>query len=363
MTIFSPDILRKFEPKCPFFTHPYQHWKTYSSKPRPDRVFDRLACVLKSVPGFEKRVKKARRDVDNPTDVFSFMTEMKVAYFLKRKGVAVEFSDADKGGPDLVVKDKTGNEPLYIEVNMPLKQYPTLIRMKEELQKINPYFQWERTSWLTLGVNESRWQEIYNSIAMGIKNKQPTQYIEEVFREGNLRGILRNDLMSNQYSGADNARGNPGNTVVVLLRESLTSKIQKDQAGKLIKDGQGHYQLKNKLNALRPNILWSEMLFLEDFQDISDSGNLPTPWGLPVDLDAQIIAACSINRTYGGVDENSGWRSIEGYTPRWRFVVLLNGKSGNRTTIENVVSTLLPNIKLVKLDKTAEELMCLEKCS
>ncbi len=354
LRVYDDGTLNKYKSQCPFFTHPYQNWQTYHTRPRPDRVFDRMICAIRNINNFLQRIAKAKSDINNPLDYYSFMTEVKVAYFLLKKGKEVRFSDVNSGGPDIRIMNRDGSD-IYIEVNTPLKQFAYLVRMEEELQKINSNFQWERTHFLGLNIN-TNWQDIYNQIETKITNIEQTQYIKKVYSKGNLRGILKDKQKINTYAGGSNAHGRPETTVSVLLNESLKAKMEINN-GKATIDSKGKkYKLKNMLNNLHPNILWSEMLFLEDFQ-IGWNNNL-TGLGLPADLDAQIVSVCGINSKYGGKNKLPPMPpGIIRITDKpFRFAIFVNEKSPHLDLIKRTIGELLPGEDIIMCSQSAEEL-------
>jgi hypothetical protein len=82
MELYQVEDLAKFESQAPFSTHPYQHWKENLS--RVSALLEKMADELNLANGFDKRLKKARKDVINPLDFFPFITELKVAHFLQK---------------------------------------------------------------------------------------------------------------------------------------------------------------------------------------------------------------------------------------------------------------------------------------
>ena len=129
--------------------------------------------------------------------------------------------------------------------------------------------------------------------------------------------------------------------------------------------------MENNLNNSHPNILWSEFMFLEDFQNSSAIKNFDwKQYGLPKQLDAQIISVIDFE---GGINldkpqteqipiENDEIKMELPLDSGFRVTLLINkkAKQDNIEEVEEFLKCIFPENNIIKLEKTAEELKLLD---
>ena len=334
---FDDELLRRYEPRPPFYTHPYAHWRGYGLFKPADRL-DEMAANLMSVPGFEKRLHAARQGFQNPTDFFGFVTEVKAAHHLRARCSPLGFIEASDSHPtpDLVA------DGIYVEINTPIKRFPEIVRLREELNKLDGRIRLERTFWTPAEVIED-----YEAVILAVKaklhelrNQELRDYPIVLWRSPTSgRPLVTLYLNSGEYHPevVINAHGDPSYTLDVYLNESLKAKI----AGAM---QNGRLPLKNGLDHFHPNVLWSELLYLQDFsigltmRDIDWSRR-----GLPKNLDAQIITVCGIDA---------------GYDAPHDLILLMNGSASTDriSSLEAFFSRAFPGREPIVLTRFSEDL-------
>jgi hypothetical protein len=288
MELYRNTDLDKFKCEAPFFTHPYEHWNSYSFKPID--LLEQMADRLQNTTGFCERLEQARDNIKNPLNFFGFITELKVADFLKRSKCEPEFivtNDVD-ASPDF----KLCNE-LYVEVHTIQKYFFALVRAEEELQKIDVRFRFKRRMALPPSSNIN-WQEYFPKLKAEIENwkskkleKNPQTLIGDWAKE-NLVAELHDDTILRD-ADIHNAHGNAANTVIQYLTEAIGNK----------KINRSADTLKNDLNNCRPNVLWLEFLYLQDEIMMTDWQKFDfTQIVMPSDLDSIVVSVCGIDKGY-----------------------------------------------------------------
>lgn len=345
MELYRQEDLNKYkeEAKAPFFTHPYEDIRDSIAA-----LLERMTDDLIFIDNFQERLQLARSEIINPLNFYGFVTELKVGYFLKNRCQSFEVI-------------KTGSTPtpdfkadgVYIEVNTPNLFYPILNKLEKELKKIDPRFSFKRKYFFKPD-NEMKnrldndVKALFNELKENLeqyKGKVLDKYPVAILGnkdENRWFGILNDGI---EHVPGRNACLRPSQeTFKVYIDGSLKSKIEKDGENKLCRNEIGQYILSNGLNEKHPNILWSEFLFLEDFQRaLSDEKINWEKRGLPAQLDAQIITICSIDRCY---------------TCAKNKIILLNGKTEEQylRQVREFIEKLYPNEKQIILSETAEEL-------
>jgi hypothetical protein len=280
----SSDDLKLYEGRAPFFTHPYQHWTTYREY-RPDHLFDTWLEELRISLGakFTVREDDAKRDLD-PLNFFGFYSEVKVAQFVQSKIQNFEFT-ADINCPDFKCDD------VFIEVTSPLKKEAVLVRLQEELAKIDKRFRLRRRNAVALSIldedpytfGERVWTAIQPLLLESRKfttlSLSP-QCIWGDRENDNLWGELIDESIY-QTANPHNAHGDGRNSVIQFSNELLKSKVGK-----------------NGLSSHHPNIVWAESLYLTEFQS---DGHRELEWHLlrPMrDIDVVLITASGLDASY-----------------------------------------------------------------
>lgn len=293
MDIYSQGDLDKFRGAAPFFTHPYQHWKSYESD--VDSRIGKMADDLENVKGFCERLRQARNNVKEPLDFFSFVTELKVAHFLQGNQLEPEFLRAKSAHRKLVaapdLKLKNG---FFIEVHSPTKYFFALHRAEEELQKIDCRFRFKRRMGLPPS-GQINWDEYWPRLESEVRKwagkalKHNPQVLVGNWAIENLVAELHDNAQLEEPD-INNAHGSPENTSMNYLKEAIRNKTEY---------AEGKFILKNGLSIHRPNVLWLELLFLQ--QELQ-----ATNWQLfdfseiymPSELDSIVVSICGIDDGY-----------------------------------------------------------------
>ena len=336
--------------------HPYA---LYLEKlPSFIHLLEKMAADLLSVKNFQKRCDEAKQNTKDPINFYTFSTEIKIAYFLKSKSNTFEILSSKKAMPDFLV------DKIYVEANMPHKNFVILNRLEEELKTIDNRFGFERRH--------------YNSIKMPDRTKAETMYNEisqilQQYRGQNLDsspkviwscqagetnklcGVL--DEPCAQDQAGMNQQSDPKETILKYLKESLAGKIE-------FNNNTDQYLMKNNLHSCHPNILWSEFMFLQDFQCRNFLNGFDwSQYGLPAQLDAQIITITDIDK---GIEANKPHiekiiidkkREID-CDCGFRTFILINGQANveNVTEIRDFVCRLFTENEPITLATTAEEM-------
>jgi len=375
MKLYDDNDLMLFKQKAPFFTHPYEHWCKDKSLQPAVRSLEKMVDKLLDEENFKVRLSEARKQVNDPLNFYTFITEIIAADFLKRKSKEnFEILKSKLAMPDFKA------DGIYVEVNMLHKNFIIMKRLEEELKSIDSRFCFERRHWNPVKLPDlQRAKNIYDEIADILNPSagdiKPTIVWQSDDINNPLIGVL-NDSETNYMLG-HNQQSCPQPTIFVYLKESLNSKIKKDKNG-LVKelteeteDGKNSYVMKNDLNNRHPNILWSEFMFLEDFQSGSavESFNWEQ-YGLLEQLDAQIISVIDFE---GGINldnpqteqipiENDEIKMELPLHSGFRVTLLINkkAKQDNIEKVEEFLKCIFPENNIIKLEKTAEELKLLD---
>jgi hypothetical protein len=289
MDIYRQEDLDKFMSEAPFFTHPYQHWRSYVSF-SADTLLGKMGDDLQNAKGFCERLKQARNNVKNPLDFFSFTTELKVGHFLYNNKFEPEFIKANSvASPDFKLKNG-----FFLEVHAPTKYFFGLVRAEEELQKLDCRFRFKRRMGLPpsrqINWNES-WPELETEVRkwVGKKLKRNPQVLVGNWASENLVGeLVDNSRLSDP--DINNAHGRPEYTSKIYLNEAIRNKTECSD---------GKTRLRNGLDNSHPNILWREFLFLQEELQVTDWKKFDfSEIKMPAGLDSIVVSMCGIDRGY-----------------------------------------------------------------
>jgi hypothetical protein len=374
MKLYDDSNLKLFKQKAPFFTHPYEHWCKEKSLHPAVRSLEKMVHKLLYEENFELRLIEARKQVNDPLNFYTFITEIVVADFLKTKAEKFEILKSDNVQP---MPDFKANG-IYLEVNMLHKNFIILKRLEEELMAIDSRFCFERRRWNPVRLPDG--QKTYNEITAILKHYKGNSIDispKKIWQSDDINNPLIGVLTDSDanYSPGHNQQSCPQSTIFVYLKESLNNKIKPVKSGlaKELQEEREHpYVMKNDLNNRHPNILWSEFMFLEDFQNSSAIKSFDWKrYGLPEKLDAQIISVIDFEE---GINFNKPQTEqitieidqvkIELPLHSGFLVTLLINKKAKQDNIEKVeefLKCLFPGNNIIKLEKTAEELKLLDK--
>lgn len=375
MKLYDENDLKLYKQKTPFFTHPYEYWCKDKSLQSAVRSLEKMVDKLFDEENFKVRLREARKQISDPLNFYTFITEIIAADFLKTKAEKFEILKNNvQPMPDFKA------DGIYVEINILHKNFIILKRLEEELKAIDSRFCFERSHWNPIKLpDHQRANEIYNVIANILKGYagsridiRPKNIWLSDDIDNQIIGVL-NDPEANYVPGY-NQQSCPQRTIFVYLKESLNNKIKKDENGRvkeLTEDGKFSYVMENNLNNSHPNILWSEFMFLEDFQNSSAIKNFDwKQYGLPKQLDAQIISVIDFE---GGINldkpqteqipiENDEIKMELPLDSGFRVTLLINkkAKQDNIEEVEEFLKCIFPENNIIKLEKTAEELKLLD---
>ena len=218
---------------------------------------DEIINKIINLNGFKEKLDDSKKQnlLKEPTQYYAFLSEIKVANFFTSNNFNISFIKESKDPPPDFECDLGNNKKLYIEVNLPTKQFVKIRRLenninKEIMQKghLKYYkFYFSNYHFHIISNFDNDFKEIYNSCKNKIDELNCIQNDSiEIYSNEYLKGIIS--------KVGYRINGNGKCTVNKLLDESQKNKWDN---GKNI--------LKNNLNNCHPNILWSDFLFLEDF--------------------------------------------------------------------------------------------------
>ena len=361
MKLYNDADLARFKEKenKSFPIHPYALFM--EKFPSFIELLEKMATDLLSVENFRERVDEARENTNDPINFYTFSTEIKIAYFLKSKSNTFEIlsAKANKPMPDFLADE------IYVEANMPHKNFIILNHLQEELKTIDKRFRFERRHYNSIMMpNINNGETIYNEIAhilqqywgQNLDSSPKVVWQCQLGETNKLCGILDDPCAG--YQAGMNQQSDPQETISKYLKESLASKVKDLNKN----TGSDQYLMKNDLNKSHPNILWSEFMFLQDFQCRNFLNEFDwNQYGLPAQLDAQIISITDIDKDIEANKPNIEKIIIDKGIEidcdcGFPTFILINGQANTEhvTAIRDFICKVFPDNKPITLTNTAE---------
>ena len=275
--------------------HPYEIWMNSPNNSNSLEAFNLIEKILseyQNIPIIQEKIKKLNTEILDLQTFYTFLTEIKVANFLKKKfGVNFIPEKKNEPTPDLCIN--INSESIYVEINTRLKTLPYVLLLENNLNillknlKISKFAKVKSNDFLPKAkINKDNFQLIFKLCKERIINGWDDPIL---FKDNELNLTVE---VINGISYSERINGNGLKTFEVYLHESLDAKNGK-----------------NNLDKYHPNILWTEVLYQTDFQLIEhDLINIfPSNICFLKSLDAQIITICSFNSDYGQIDEHNSY--------------------------------------------------------
>ena len=301
MELYDDKLLTQYKEKAPFITHPYEYWRTRRGYEGAYNMLKEMVKELSKEKEFHARVCQARKNINDPLDFYGFLAEIKVAHFLKSRSSSFE-----------ILKSKSCPMPdfkadgIYIETNMPIKSFPYIQRLEEKLRMIDSRFCFDKRHYAPIDFpNKVECPGVYDEIKGKLSeyaHKQISKNSVEIWRSGGSKNPLLGVLVDPNLEppAGFNQQSDPTNSVRNFLAESLKAKIKKENKKlkrETISNGKFKYVLENGLQDRHPNMLWSEFMYLSDFQNRNCLDRYDwEKYGLPADLDSQIITVTDFDK-------------------------------------------------------------------
>jgi hypothetical protein len=289
MELYPELSLENFQNKAPFFTHPYEKWKT--DAPDINLELEKFADEMKDQKGFCTRLRKAQAETNDITSFFPFLTELKLAKFLRQYNSIELIQTRNQPTPDLKL-----DNGIYVEINAALGQFFEIDYIQSNLQEIDARFRfWGRWGLKPFLEDEIpfSWLDLIPKFKAEISKWKGKQLPSNPYtfwgdrKKHNLFAELF-DKNIDRDPDPDNANGRPDVIVPISIRDRINSKIKEDT--KLPANG---------LSIHHPNVIWFELAYSSyEFLNADWSKFDYTKIILPVGIDSVVFSVCEINSGY-----------------------------------------------------------------